>query len=98
MRVVPLPAGGIRLVLSGSVTFDHAEELRRAAIGMLDSEGKTELEWEQAERLDASAFQLVIALKQALEKHGRKLHVGPASRLVSDAMRMAGLGFLSHLE
>lgn len=79
------------LLLQGGVDIFFAAELHQAALKLLDSGEDAEVLCAQLERLDTSALQILLALKEGLAKKGKSLQLAGVPSPVADLLGLAGL-------
>jgi anti-anti-sigma regulatory factor len=82
---------GPRLVLKGNVTVVSAGRLHRTALEAVELNVDVTADLGAAEDLDASALQILLALRRALEARGRNLRLTGSSPLQDESLRLAGL-------
>jgi anti-anti-sigma factor len=84
-------AGQRGLVLRGSVGIFSADELHRAAVQLLRSGKDVTVSCEHVDRLDTSALQVVLSLKQAVHQNGRSFHLVNVPSTLRECLTSAGL-------
>jgi anti-anti-sigma factor len=84
--------GGCTLVLQGVVDIFEARELHQQAMAALGAGGEVTLDLEEVDRLDSSAIQILVALRQSLAAGGRSLRLEGIPPSVHDTWRLLGLG------
>jgi anti-anti-sigma regulatory factor len=82
---------GPRIVVKGNLTVVLAERLHRIALEAAHLDVDVTADFAAAEDLDASAMQVLIALRRSLRKRGRDLRLAGSSPLLDDSLRLAGL-------
>jgi anti-anti-sigma regulatory factor len=82
---------GARLVLKGNVTVVSAERLHRTALESLELNADVTADLGAADDLDASALQILLALRRSLQARGRNLRLAGSSPLLDESLRLAGL-------
>jgi anti-anti-sigma factor len=86
--------GGAVLGLSGTVDVSSAVRLREEALRLASGGGAVILDWAGCRHLDASALQMLLALKRRLETGGGSLRVGRDASAVRAWLAMAGASAL----
>ena len=80
------------LSLGPELTIVHAAELRDRLLQALGtSVGDLHVNLQDAQEIDSSGVQLMLALQKSLQAQGRRLQVTQVSRPVKDALGLYGL-------
>lgn len=87
-------AAGAALVLRGRVTVEHARVLHERAAEVRLAGGDVAVDCADVERLDASALQVLLALRAALEVAGRGLVLEHVPAALDGMLRLAGAAVL----
>ena len=82
---------GPRLVLHGNVSAVSAERLHQTALEAVALGTDVTADFAATEELDASALQILFALRRALRTRGRDLRLAGSSPLLNESLRLAGL-------
>ncbi|HEX3313954.1 MAG TPA: STAS domain-containing protein [Gemmataceae bacterium] len=82
---------GPRLVLHGNVSAGSAERLHQTALEAVALGTDVTADLAAVEELDASALQILIALRRTLGTRGRELRLAGASSPLNESLRLAGL-------
>jgi len=82
------PVGTLRL--AGVLGVENAEDLRRAALTLLESGKEICIDWSSAVQIDASVLQVVLALGHGLAAAGRSLSIAPPAGEIASYLRIAG--------
>ncbi len=78
--------------LGPELTIVHAAELRDRLLQTVGtSAGDLHLNLQDAQEIDSSGVQLMVALQKSLHAQGRRLRVTQISRPVKDALDLYGL-------
>lgn len=80
------------LVLQGVVELFAVDELYQAAHALLERGEDVSLDWAKAERLDASALQILLTLKKGLDEKGKKIQMSTLSPQLEKHLALAGFG------
>jgi anti-anti-sigma regulatory factor len=83
-------ASGSALVLRGRVTVEHARLLHERAVELRLAAGPVAVDCADVERLDASALQVLLALRVALLAAGRHLVLEHVPAALDATLRLAG--------
>lgn len=78
------------LVLQGVIDLFSVDELYQAAHALLERDEDLSLDWEKAERLDTSALQILLALKNGLHEKGRKMQLSTLTPGLEKHFSLAG--------
>jgi len=79
-----------RLILSGRVTVADAGELHRVAIALASRGHGVTVDCSEAEYLDTSAVQVLLALGRVLDRGGHPCDIVGASAVLSEDFRLTG--------
>lgn len=80
------------LSLGPELTIVHAAELRDQLLQALGTAGgDMQLNLHDAQEIDSSGVQLLLALQKSLHAQGRRLQVTQISRPVKDALGLYGI-------
>jgi len=82
---------GCHLVLQGVVDVFEARELHALAQAAMDAGGEVTVRFEEVERLDSSAIQILLALGQTLKAEGRSYRLEGMPAGVQESWRLLGL-------
>jgi len=90
----------VAIVLRGDVGIYCVDTLHELAEKMLQNQEDVEVFCEELTRLDASALQVILALRQDLQSQGRCLRLQGVSAEMKTLLQLAGVehSFFSHLE
>ena len=88
-------AGPLRLVLSGVIDINCVRDLHRRLSDAAISAAGVALDCRAVERLDGSALQVILALKEEVLRQGRTLEIAGASGSLYRYFATAGVA--SHL-
>ena len=79
------------LLLRGTVDVSVADQFRLAALRLAERSEDATVGCEQLERLDTSAIQILLGLKEDLKKNGKHLVLQGVPLAVSNQLQLAGL-------
>ena len=82
--------GGVELRLHGTVDVASAATLYAAACEVSEL-GDVSLAWNDVERIDISAFQILLALGREVTRSGYAWRTGAPSPAVVESLRLSGL-------
>ncbi|MES2091863.1 MAG: STAS domain-containing protein [Pseudomonadota bacterium] len=92
------PDSGVAVcALPAEMTIAHAAELREAllhAVGV----GQKHFDAQAVDSIDSSGIQLLLSLQRSLQGNGVSMTLGAPSAALLDALRLYGLGDLTHQE
>lgn len=83
-----------RVTLSGTINLFVAGQLHQVALGLLTAGGRVSVDCRQADHLDGSACQLLLALKRDLRSRGGDLMLAGVPQAVDRYLRLAGMSEL----
>ncbi|MBK7976190.1 MAG: STAS domain-containing protein [Deltaproteobacteria bacterium] len=78
------------VVLVGEIGIALAGELRSACVEASDLATDVALDWRDLAHLDASALQVLIALRERVHEQGHRLRAEPPPARVADLLALAG--------
>jgi anti-anti-sigma factor len=79
------------LFLQGTVDIFSAQELYQVALQLLERGEDTAVCWGQADHMDTTALQILLALRKGLAEKGKSLQMQDASSAVTTLLPMTGL-------
>ena len=83
------------LLLRGAIDVSIAKQFRQIALQLAERGKDSEIGCEEVERLDSSAIQILLTLKEELKEKGKHLVLGGVPKTVANQLHLAGLaGFL----